>query len=133
MRKGDPFVSLHIARGADFSREHLDDVISRGFKRMQDIFVGEESPCYAACFSWLLSPALPKMLGESSKISGFSGRFTKIPIKALGTGCFGYVFPGYSCDICDLPEDTTLRRGIKRLYLDGGFVHEAGGIILKKI
>ncbi|MBR2615747.1 MAG: hypothetical protein IKC69_03625, partial [Clostridia bacterium] len=80
--------------------------------------------------SWLLSPVLNEVLGEEAKISRFSSLYTRFPRKNAGKAPFSYVFPmGYD-SLESLPEDTRLRRALKKHYLEGGFVYDTSGIIL---
>ena len=44
----------------------------------------------------------------------------------------GYLFPANIEDYTKLPEDTSLQRKIKKVYLDGGYIYGGGGIILDR-
>jgi hypothetical protein len=40
---------------------------------------------------------------------------------------FNFVFPGYGDDFSKLPEDTSLQRKIKAMYLSGKYIYEYAG------
>ncbi len=44
----------------------------------------------------------------------------------------GYLFPSNIENYEQLPEDTSLQRKIKKVYLDGGYIYGGGGIITDK-
>ena len=69
------------------------------------------------------------MTGEGSKLSGFANTFIRYPLKGKGRNGFSNVFPGHRGPESDLPENTTLQRKIKALYLNGGHTWGAGGIV----
>ena len=56
--------------------------------------------------------------------------FLKYPQCSGGQGIFGYVFPKKYENIESLPEDTSLQRKLKQLYLDGGYIYDYAGFIL---
>jgi hypothetical protein len=128
LREGDGVVGIHIPRGADLSPESVEE----GFK-LSMALTKERYPEFNAraihCFSWMLDPTLADMLGEGSKITKFLSRFSKHPRKSDGSGIFTFVFPGSPDDLSLLPETTSLQRKLKKLYLDGGFIHPFGGIV----
>ena len=81
------------------------------------------------CSSWMLDPKLQELLGEKSKIYAFIDQFVKYPSKSGGSDIFGFVFPRSCKSYEDLPEDTSLRRKLKALYLSGECIHSFSGIV----
>ena len=65
-----------------------------------------------------------------SNIIAFQKKYALYPIAAKGEDVFLFVFRGYRGELSGLPEDTSLQRAIKRMYLDGKYVYEYGGIFL---
>lgn len=130
LKPGDWVLSMHIARGANLREEAVDAAINQA-----KIIAGRCYPQWVSngfyCRSWLLDPLLGDILGEGSRIFQFANRFTRLPIKSSGRAGFGYVFPADVAD-ADLPEDTTLRRGLKQHYLSGGFVMDRAGAFIRK-
>ena len=50
---------------------------------------------------------------------------------SIGKGHFSFVF-GTSPDVdyATLPEKTSLQRAVKKIYLNGGYIHEGAGFFL---
>jgi len=57
-------------------------------------------------------------------------RFAKHPIRSSGKEVFKFVFLKRTDDYTTLPEDTSLQRKLKQIYLDGGCIHGYAGVIL---
>ena len=70
------------------------------------------------------------MLGADSKIAAYGARFARYPLMSAGREVFSFVFPPNVTDLGALPENTRLERGLKKLYLNGGYIHAFAGIIL---
>ena len=132
LRPGDDVISLHIPENTNLSPDFVMESIREGFE-LSKKYYPELNPKFVVCYSWLLEPKLVELCGEKSRIAFFTTRFTKYPMKdTTGTGCLGYVFPGYqSGPVENFPENTTLQRGIKKLMLDGDFIRGTAGVIVE--
>ena len=80
----------------------------------------------------MLSPELRDILPAESNIISFASKFNIYPVKSTALDALMYIynFRGKSPDELDfksLPEDNTLRRGVKQKMLEGKFIHETGG------
>ncbi len=126
---GDDIFCLHIPRGTDLSPAKVSQAI-RSAREIAKRSFPERDIKGVRCSSWLLGPILNELLGEKSNISNFSNLFTRYPTKSNGGSVFSFVFDGRPADLNDLPEDTSLRRKLKALYLDGGAVINYGGFII---
>ena len=60
----------------------------------------------------------------------FRKKYTLYAGKTDGKAVFNFVFKMQSEEYKDLPEDTTLQRALKKLYLDGKYIYELSGIIV---
>ena len=128
-RPGDNCMSLHIPRRADISMEALDRACESAKKIMMERFAdlqGKE----IYCSSWLLDPQYREFLGGEARMTKFMERFVKHPQWNQGTSPFGYVFPKYVKDLETLPENTTLQRKLKKLYIEGGCVYAYAGLLV---
>lgn len=126
---GDPCLSMHIPRGADISREATLDACRSAIRIMRERYP-EHGGRLVFCRSWLLNPTLKMIQGEHARIIQFMECFTKYPnLDPTGSAMFGFVFNGRPENLADLPEDTSLRRKLKKLYLDGGCLHSYSGVI----
>lgn len=129
LRPGDAVLSMHISRKADLSPKSVAEALSKA-----GAIAAKSYPEYnlkgIICHSWLLDPALERILGSDSNIAGFGNRFVRYPLRAKGTDVFTYVFPPNSPIDETLPENTRLQRGVKQLYLNGGYIYAHGGLVL---
>lgn len=129
VKPGDKVLSIHLPRGVDMSAGHLDAAwagaleLTRRYYPEADIRAG-------FCGSWLLDPTLENIIGPDSKIVRFGARFARYPHLSAGREVFSFVFPPHSNDLTKLPENTRLERGLKKLYLAGGYVHAYLGVFL---
>ncbi len=127
-RPGDSCLGLHIPRGADISAEALFRACASA-KTIAAERYPEFDGKLVICESWLLDPQLGKLLGDQSKIAGFSRCFARYPNKSGGKDGFTFVFPRLEEDYKTLPEDTSLQRKLKQLYLDGDGIYTYSGIV----
>ena len=129
LRPGDDVINLHIPRNGDFSPAAVDESLREGFA-LCERYYPELSFKAATCCSWMLDPEIANILGEGSKITSFARRFELHPVNdTVGRACMGFVFPGEHCSVEELPERTTLQRGVKKLFLDGGFNQWTTGVM----
>lgn len=128
---GDDCLGVHIPRNTDFTPEQVE----RAYREAIEI----AKRCYPefsfkafTCTSWLLDPALNEILGEKSKISHFSARYSRFPAKSGGNDIFSYVYRMQYGDMPleELPEDTRLQRALKQKYLRGEHILGFSGVIL---
>lgn len=129
LRPGDEVVNLHIPRNTNFDPAYVEESLREGLALSKRHFP-ELQLKGAICCSWMLDPAVARILGKGSKIASFSARFEKHPVNdASGTACMGYVFPGVHCATEELPEKTTLQRGVKAMALSGEFIQWTMGVM----
>lgn len=128
-RPGDNCMSLHIPRKTDISMEALDRACVNAKKIMMERFPdlqGRE----IYCSSWLLDPRYREILGPDARMTKFMERFVKHPVWNQGTSPFGYVFPKYVEDLTTLPENTTLQRKLKKMYIEGDCIYGYAGLLV---
>lgn len=128
LRPGDKYLSLHIPEGADISRELVLSQIEKARKVVRERFP-EHDGCEVFGSSWILNRKLLEIVKPDSKIAQFLQLFTVHPIVDDATSIFSFVFNGRPEDLKDLPEDSSLHRGLKKLYLDGDHLHIFVGIV----
>ena len=121
--EGEGRLSLHIPSDADLSLPALN----ASKEQARRFFAAWFPDCAAAgmyCESWLLSPALPPLLPPGSRIAAFRRNFTILRTDEASRGFMDWLFPEVApgTPAEDLPEDTSLRRGVKRHLLAGGTV-----------
>ena len=130
LRPGDDVIGLHIPRHTNLDPDFVSESFKEGFELTKKLFP-EFSPKCIRCYSWLMEPKLVDILGPEAKLSKFTLRFTKHPLRdTSGAGCLGYVWPGEKCPTEEYSEKTTLQRGIKKLLLEGDFIRSTAGVIV---
>ena len=124
-------LSLHIPSDADLSAEKTEESLQR-----QEQFFAKFFPEYAGadivCESWLLSPALQKLLLQGSHILAFAARFRLLSVQEDDQSYKQWVFRDSSLAPENFPETTSLQRSMKKFVLAGGKVGSGHGILLKK-
>ncbi|MBQ8311373.1 MAG: hypothetical protein IJX80_10225 [Clostridia bacterium] len=128
-RRGDGIVGIHIPRGARLTEENIRESFALAFRLSCERYP-EVNVRAVHCSSWILDPQLGGLLGAESKIAGFGNQFLRYPMGGDGTAVYHFVFcQSRPDDLTTLPEDTTLQRKIKALYLDGGCIYITGGFV----
>lgn len=126
-KPGDPCFAMHFPKGTDISQESLRKAYASAKKLAAERYP-EFKGYLVECVSWLMDPTLVDILGEKAKISAFANSFIKYPQKSAGREGFSYVFGNFKGSLEELPEDTSLQRGLKKHYLNGGHTYAYAGI-----
>lgn len=129
LRPGQFVLSAHLPRGMDISPANVDEAFQT-VARISRQWYPDYDIQGISCGSWLLDPQLEDILGSNSKITAYAARFSRYPLLSAGREVFNFVFPHGITDLNQLPENTRLERGLKKLYLSGGYIHAYCGVIL---
>ncbi len=130
LRPGDHVVSVHIPAKTDFSPEAVEKSYKEGLEFIDKFFPDFKPKAYF-CKSWLMDPHLEEILGSESKIAKFQNGFTRWTGASEGKEIFSFVFVGFKGELEDLPEDTSLMRGLKKRYLEGKHIHGYNGVLFR--
>lgn len=128
---GDGCLNVHIPRGADISPATFREAWDSARQIVRQRFP-EHGGGNIFAYSWLFDPALKKFLKEDSAIIKFQNMFARFPIRSDGKAVFNFVFRRTTDALETLPEDTSLQRKIKALYLDGKYIYEYAGAIFEE-
>jgi len=128
LRPGDDMLSFHIPRGSDISPETVRQQFEMG-KRIAKERFPEHKGFDIHGSSWILDPSLNEIIKPESKIAQLMNLFCRYPLQSNGNEIFLFVFDGKPDDLQDLPEDSSLRRGLKKMYLEGRYNHLYAGIV----
>ena len=126
-KEGDPVLKIHIPPDGPLT----DDACVSACRRALDLFekyYPEWGVKGFVCDSWMLAPELENYLKPSSHILAFARHFHRFPVPTEGKDVFVFVFPKPFNTYDDLPETTSLQRGLKALYRSGGYLYEYGGV-----
>lgn len=129
LRPGDDVVFIHIPRKTNMAEDYVTKSLKEGFNLVKKHYP-ELSPKCIICYSWLLAPNLEDIIGSDKKLTKFMKRFTKYPVlDSSGQLCRSFVWLGENGDVESLSENTSLQRGIKQLWRDGGQLYAYRGVI----
>ena len=119
-------ISVHIPADARLERPLLRDSLADA-----RAFFDKHFPAYKDadfyCDSWLLSPALPALLPESSRILGFQREFEILKWEEDSEAFKDWIYGSRDVPTEKLPENTSLQRAVKAHLLKGGKVGWALG------
>ena len=129
LRPGDDVVALHIPRHTNMTEDYVTESLKEGFNLLKKYYP-ELSPKCIVCCSWILTPRLGEIIGEEKNLTKFMKRFTMYPIlDPTGQCCLSFVWLGETGGVETLSEDTSLKRGIKKFWLNGEHLHAYRGVI----
>lgn len=119
-------ISIHIPSDAAISDENCLESYAQA-KVFFRTYFPEYGDVDYVCHSWLLSPALKKLLPEQSNIIRFQNRFEITAFDESALDYLFFVFKVMDGTLETLPENTSLQRNMKAFLLDGGKVGAALG------
>ena len=125
---GNKAVSIHIPSDAVISKENCRHSIETAyafFKEQDEEYA--DTPYY--CESWLLSPALKKLLPDTSKIIQFQNLFAIQETDEDSMEYMYWIFQSDGKNPDALPEHTTLQRRAKQYLLDGRKIGNGKGVL----
>lgn len=124
----EKLVHLHIPTGANIRPEHCRSSL----RAFNDFTVNHfpEKRYPIVCDSWLLSPALNKLLPPQSNIIKFKKCFDIVEWNKTEKDFLQWVYGKIYTDYNKLPERTTLQRNMKKHLINGGVVGSAFGRLI---
>ena len=130
---GDDLVRIHIAGAAGFKRDLCEEAIDRARELFARCFPEYDFRGITA-YSWFMGPELIPVLKPESNLYQFRQMFTMFPSVAGPKDAFYYIYgiegkEPSQIDIDALPEDNSLRRGIKAQMKKGYFLRNHGGFL----
>ena len=131
LKRGDNVISIHITNGEPFTFELVEESFRRAGEVWKKYYADMDIKGYYG-YSWVFNKHLRDILGRDTNITRLADLFDIFPTRGGHHGIFEYVFsvPG-DTPIEELPERTSMQRGIKK-YLQGGnlFLEMAGVMLL---
>ncbi|MBE7041385.1 MAG: hypothetical protein E7400_05410 [Ruminococcaceae bacterium] len=128
---GDTVVKVHIPFGGKMTKEMCEE----SYSKAREVFANCYPDYQFAGFQigcWMLSPELKDILSPESNIIAFQKNYTIYPIENNALDAFLYVYgieapKASDVVLADLPEDNSMRRGVKQKSLEGKYVYQFGG------
>ncbi|HEX3077111.1 MAG TPA: acyltransferase domain-containing protein [Lachnospiraceae bacterium] len=131
IQEGKKVISIHIPSDANMASSNL----RKSYLDAREFFT-KYYPDYAnvdmVCGSWLLAPALRKLLPESSKIIQFQNSFELTSQEDDSPGFLDWVYGRRDIPFENLPEETSLQRKLKPYLINGGKVEWANGTLIQE-
>lgn len=120
-------ISLHVPSDADLKNGRIGAVYP--FLRK---YYPEYAEAHIYCKSWLLAPALKKLLDKDSNIIRFQNQFEIIETEEDNPNFMDWIYSSRDIPYNELLENTTLQRNVKKYLLSGGKVGWAYGRYIEK-
>lgn len=132
LKRDDPIVSVHIPAGGGLLPVLCEDAYAKMRDILKTYYPDYKYKIFSCEHSWLMEPHLADFLSESSNIMQFQKKYTLYQNDANGKAVYTFLFSvPENTPVSELPDDTSLRRRIKELYLSGGRILEQGGLIFE--
>ena len=130
VRKGDEVIGLHIPAGGPLDEVSVTESLDMAKEFFAKYFPEHRRDIFT-CHSWLLDPRLIEIQGKEKNMSKFCARFTPLGGKSMCRDAlyFAYLIPDpeVEIDYSALPEDTSLLKKLKALYMSGSGIYETFG------
>lgn len=131
---GDDLVRIHLAGAAGFKRDLCEEAIDRARDLFARCFPEYDFKGITA-YSWFMAPELIPVLKETSNLYQFRQMFAMFPTVGDAKDSLYYVYgmegvDPLDVDVDSLPEDNSMRRGVKEQMRKGNFIRNHGGYLL---
>lgn len=126
---GDKTVEVHIAGGSRLLPQECID----SYRQAVEFFPRHYAPITYrgfTCWSWLLDPSLPRILGPESNIVQFQEPFHIMPVASNEAQAYDLVFGSSTADPTKYPCTTKLQKAIADFVSAGNRMRSAAGFIL---
>ena len=133
---GNDLVRIHLAGSAGFRRDLCEAAINRAKELFARCFPEYDFRGITA-YSWFMGPELTPVLKPESNLCQFRQMFHMFPSVAGPKDALHYIYgidgvEPWDVDIDALPEDNSMRRGVKAQMKKGLFPRNHGGFIAFK-
>ena len=135
-KSGDALVRIHLAGSAGFKRDLCENAINRAKEIFARCFPEYDFKGVTG-YAWFMGPELIPVLKPESNLYQFRQMFHAFPSAAGAKDSMQYIFgihgkEPWEVDIDGLPEDNSLRPGVKEQMKKGNYIRNHGGFILFK-
>jgi len=128
---GDHMVEIHIPGYSSGGRLLWDECLAayaQAFEFFPRQYPEMNFTCFT-CWSWLLDPQLPQILGPESNIVKFQSPFHLLPVVGSDSQCYDLAFGDGDVDISTVTPRTSLQRAIAEYVRAGHRMRSAAGFI----
>ncbi len=132
VRPGVSMLDIHIPKDGKMELDACRDSILNALRFFETYFPEKPVSVIHLC-TWFLDPQLQRLLPPESNIVRLQREFYLLPVPGADDRmCLERVFGSADIDIESAPEDSSLRRAVKRFMLGGGRMRESRGLILPR-
>ncbi len=132
LKRDDPIVSVHIPSCGKLSPALCEQAYTKMLSILKKHYPDYKYKVFCCEHSWLMEPHLAEFLKEDSNVLAFQRKYTLYQNNSDGKAVWDFLFfEPLSTPVENLPEDTYLRRAIKKHYLTGGRILEQGGLLFE--
>ena len=131
---GNDLVRIHLAGAAGFQVDLCEQAINRARETFARCFPEYDFRGITG-YSWFMAPELIPVLKQTSNLCQFRQMFHMFPTVGDAKDSIYYVYgledvDPLDVDVDSLPEDNSMRRGVKEQMRKGNFVRNHGGYLL---
>ncbi|MBO7086451.1 MAG: hypothetical protein J6W25_04980, partial [Bacilli bacterium] len=122
-KKDDWFLEFHVSSRNPYTIENFQASIRKGIRFFKKYYP-ERNFVAARGFSWLFSPQLKYIIDENKgNISRIKKCGYTVPTATGEGNVFNFIFHNVNIKPEEIPETTSLYRGIKKFLLSGGRIN----------
>ena len=122
-KKDDWFIEFHVSSRNPYTIENFQESLRQGLAFLKKYYP-ERNFVAARGFSWLFSPQLKYIIDENKgNISRIKKCGYTVPTNTGEGNVFNFVFHKTDIKPEEIPETTSLYRGIKKFLLEGGRIN----------
>ena len=122
-KENDWFLEFHVSSANPYTIENFQESLYKGIEFFKKYYPDRNFVCIRG-FSWLFSPQLKYIIDENKgNISRIKKCGYTVPTATGEGNVFNFVFHKVDIKPEEIPETTSLYRGIKKFLLEGGRIN----------
>ncbi|MFK7693195.1 glycoside hydrolase domain-containing protein [Paenibacillus sp. HJGM_3] len=129
LAKGDPVVDVHIPSGSKLSEAECEEAYEQAYTFFAHYFPSVPFRAFI-CKSWIMDPALARILPPESKLVKFQRRFDPLPVIGDERQTYDLVFEQPDIDLSTFTPVTSLQRAIIDYVKRGNLMRSSAGFTL---
>ena len=122
-KKDDWFIEFHVSSANPYTIENFQESLRKGIRFFKKYYPERNFVCIRG-YSWLFSPQLKYIIDENKgNISRIKKCGYTVPTATGEGNVFNFIFHNTNIKPEEIPETTSLYRGIKKFLLSGGRIN----------
>ena len=128
LKPDDSCLIVHIPAREPLTRQLCDESYNRAREIFEKYYPELDVKAFH-CHSWMMAPELGEILKPTSNLLEFQREYLKYPVHTKGKDVLNFVFKLKFTSYEDMPEETSLQRALKNMYLSGRYLYEYCGVV----